>query len=70
MKRLIQTNFEYDAPWGQSNIRGSYLGRKPATLATIRRFMRTNNRIVWGEDRGRYSNVRILGSFESPWVAK
>jgi hypothetical protein len=68
--KLIETRFAYT--WKdrgrRETLSGSYLGRKPATLATVRRFLRGNIR--------RYApwlqllDITVLGSSESCWRAK
>lgn len=67
MKKLICTPFYYDMPswWPsiKSPVFGSYLGRKPASMATIRRFLVSNGA------KGA-KNIKLGTSFTSEWVCK
>lgn len=68
--RLILTTFDYqmdNIDGGRTN-RGSYLGRKPASEKTIRRFLLANARTS-GLGSGRVLSVKILHSAVSPWIA-
>jgi hypothetical protein len=67
MKRLIQTNFSYLDGSGWKD--GSYLGRKPASEATVRRFLAETAK-KYGVKRGRVRRVILGTSFESPWIHK
>ena len=71
--KLIQTNFTYQCDafrtMGKGPFVGSYLGRKPATLATIRRFLATNARRTGNLDFVA-TDVKVLDSSESRWIAK
>jgi hypothetical protein len=73
-KKLIETRFTYDVQWTKGaatdhNCTGSYLGRKPASVATLRRFLRTTA-TRYGWSTARHSNINITGSSESQWVSK
>ena len=61
--KLIQTNFEYEFIGYKTKDRGSYLGRRKATLRTIKNFIKSNGSQP-------VCNVVLLDSFESQWVAK
>lgn len=73
MSFLICTRFRYtvDGPTypRPSTHEGSYLGTKPASLQTIRRFLNGNTR-KYGVPGTRYTGVEILGSYESQWRRK
>lgn len=68
-RRLIQTDYIYRAAFdGYRENRGSYLGRKTASVRTIRRFLNDNAR-----RHGLPSGVRsvtIVGAHETQWIAK
>ena len=62
MKKLIQTNFAYRL---ENDIEvGSYLGRKQASLDTLKRFTRQNS------NGFKITDIVIGNSFPSQWVAK
>jgi hypothetical protein len=67
MKKLICTPFTYEMPswWPtfKGAITGSYLGRKPASMATIRKFLCSNGA------KGA-KNIVLGHSYESEWIAK
>lgn len=62
MKKLIQTNFAYRLDGKLEN--GSYLGRKEASLNTLKTFMRSNS------NGFKISDIAIGNSFQSQWIAK
>lgn len=67
--KLIATNFDYRyVGVMEKTQRGSYLGRTIASRATIRRFLRRNERTC-GLDR-KLDSVTITGSYVSQWIAK
>lgn len=69
-KKLIQTNFVYVAGWnrgGATRQTGSYLGRKTASVETIKRFLRRN-----AKDTNctiQIESVTVTGSHVSPWIS-
>lgn len=67
MRKLIQTNFSYEA-YGRIE-HGSYLGRKRASASTLRRFIR-KNALACGTSPREYKDIVITESFESQWIAK
>lgn len=67
MKRLIQTNFTYQAEFdGFKRNTGSYLGRKIATEKTIRRFLAINAKRC--HLPAGVKSVTVTSSFESRWL--
>lgn len=72
-KKLIQTNFVYQAAYyGKSMTKatGSYLGRAPATVETIRKHLRkTAEESGVGTENVKYGEVVVTGSHVSQWIA-
>jgi hypothetical protein len=66
MKKLIQTNFSYLDGSGWKD--GSYLGRKAASEATVRKFLRETAK-QYGVRR-KIRRVVMGTSFESRWIHK
>jgi hypothetical protein len=67
MKKLICTPFTYEMkswwPTFRGAITGAYLGRKPASMATIRKFLRGNGAIG-------ASKIKLGHTYESQWISK
>lgn len=71
MSKLIATEFTYTLrdEFGQEHKgRGSYLGRKIATTATLRRFMRQNIRTY--TPLSKLATLTPAGNYVSQWIAK
>jgi len=68
MKKPICTPFTYEVPsWFptfKGPVQGSYLGRKPASVATIRKFLRANR------TPADLRNITLGNAYESAWIAK
>lgn len=71
MAKLIQTNFIYVAGWnhgGKTRQTGSYLGRKNASVATIKRFLRQNAKDT--NTTVQIESVQVTSSHLSNYIAK
>ncbi len=68
MQKLIQTNFVYRSNLAAKELQGSYLGRKPATAQTLRRFVH-RNAIDCGF-RLRLDSLTVTNHFQSQWISK
>jgi hypothetical protein len=67
--KLIATTFTYRQAFdGYALNTGSYLGRKAASVATIRRFLRRNAKELSVPAHVR--EVNVTGSYVSPWISK
>ncbi len=74
MNKLIATEFDYvlqlehEHGCSQRTLHGSYLGRKVASVRTLRRFVNASVRQCQTGER--IAALVVRGNYVSPWIAK